>query len=108
MIKQKIINRSWVLIIFGLVACAPVPLDISEQHINSGQASPAGSIPKPVLNNHIPPAQNAKLEAEDVYSVVVNDVDLRELLFALSRDASLNIDIVCFKNPTSSILFSRA
>ena len=93
MIKQKIINRSWVLIIFGLVACAPVPLDISEQHINSGQPSPAGSIPKPVLSNHIPPVQSEKLEAEDVYSVVVNDVDLRELLFALSRDASLNIDI---------------
>jgi MSHA biogenesis protein MshL len=37
-----------------------------------------------------PPDPEAKL---DVYSVVVYDVPIRELLFALARDASLNIDI---------------
>jgi len=70
-----------------------MPLDISEQHISSdSRATSTGTIPKPVLNT-TPAAPNQPSESEDVYSVVVNDVDLRELLFALSRDASLNIDI---------------
>jgi len=70
-----------------------MPLDISEQHISpDNRAASTGSILKPVLNT-TPTALNQPTESEDVYSVVVNDVDLRELLFALSRDASLNIDI---------------
>lgn len=92
MIKHKIIRNTWILIIFGLAACAPLPMDISEQHISSDHTVPSGAIPKPILNQ-APPAKSTPAEAEDVYSVVVNDVDLRELLFALSRDASLNIDI---------------
>lgn len=93
MIKHNIISNAWILIIFGLTACAPMPLDISEQHISSdSSATSTGAIPKPVLNT-TPAALNQPSESEDVYSVVVNDVDLRELLFALSRDASLNIDI---------------
>jgi len=92
MIKHKIVSNAWILIIFGLAACAPLPMDISEQHISSDHAVPSGAIPKPILNQ-APPAKSTPAEAEDVYSVVVNDVDLRELLFALSRDASLNIDI---------------
>lgn len=81
------------LILFGLTACAPMPLEISEEHIspNNGTTN-TGAIPKPVLNT-APSALNQPSQSEDVYSVVVNDVDLRELLFALSRDASLNIDI---------------
>ena len=93
MIKHNIISNAWILIIFGLTACAPMPLDISEEHISSdNSAAKAGAIPKPVLNT-APAVLNQPNQSEDVYSVVVNDVDLRELLFALSRDASLNIDI---------------
>ncbi|MDX2463414.1 MAG: pilus (MSHA type) biogenesis protein MshL [Porticoccus sp.] len=92
MIKQKIISHAWLLIIFGLAACAPLPLEVSEQHISSNKSTASGAIPKPVLD-HTPQALSTPAKTEDVYSVVVNDVDLRELLFALSRDASLNIDI---------------
>lgn len=92
MIKQKIISNAWLLIIFGLAACAPLPLEVSEQHISSNKSTASGAIPKPVLD-HTPQALSTPAKTEDVYSVVVNDVDLRELLFALSRDASLNIDI---------------
>ena len=92
MIKHGIISNTWILIIFGLSACAPMPLDISEQHISSNSTVPAGDIPKPILN-HTPQSLSAPTKTEDVYSVVVNNVGLKELLFALSRDASLNIDI---------------
>ena len=93
MIKHNIISNAWILIILGLTACAPMPMDISEEHISSdNRAATTGAIPKPVLNT-APSVLNQPNQSEDVYSVVVNDVNLRELLFALSRDASLNIDI---------------
>jgi len=92
MINQKIINKIWLLVIFGLAACAPLPMEVSEQHISSDSTTKTSAIPKPVLNP-TPGSLGDTAKTEDVYSVVVNDVDLRELLFALSRDASLNIDI---------------
>ena len=92
MINQRKINNIWLLVIFGLAACAPLPMEVSEQHISSDSTAPTSAIPKPVLNP-TPESLGDTAKTEDVYSVVVNDVDLRELLFALSRDASLNIDI---------------
>lgn len=92
MINQKIINKIWSLVILGLAACAPLPMEVSEQHISSDSTTKTSAIPKPVLNP-TPGSLGDTAKTEDVYSVVVNDVDLRELLFALSRDASLNIDI---------------
>lgn len=92
MINQKIINKIWLLVIFGLAACAPLPMEVSEQHISPDSTTKTSAIPKPVLNP-TPESLGNTAKTEDVYSVVVNDVDLRELLFALSRDASLNIDI---------------
>ena len=92
MINQKIIKKIWLLVIFGLAACAPLPMEVSEQHISSNSTASTSAIPKPVLNP-TPGSLGDTTKTEDVYSVVVNDVDLQELLFALSRDASLNIDI---------------
>ena len=80
------------MVIFGLAACAPLPMEVSEQHISSNSTASTSAIPKPVLNP-TPGSLGDTTKTEDVYSVVVNDVDLQELLFALSRDASLNIDI---------------
>jgi len=83
-----------------VTACAPTPLKMSEHHINPQLDVVAGDVPKPVLQ-HPPLAQagafnQAGTEAElldEVYSVVVNNVNLRELLFALSRDAEIDVDI---------------
>ncbi|HSH41367.1 MAG TPA: pilus (MSHA type) biogenesis protein MshL [Arenicellales bacterium] len=57
------------------------------------QAPPASSdIPAPVTQAPVlaPPQPQAPLET---YSVVVNEVPIKEMLFALARDADLNIDI---------------
>ena len=83
-----------------VTACAPTPLKMSEHHINPQLDVVAGDVPKPVLQ-HPPSAQagasnQAGTETElldEVYSVVVNNVNLRELLFALSRDAEIDVDI---------------
>lgn len=83
-----------------VTACAPTPLKMSEHHINPQLDVVVGDVPKPVLQ-HPPLAQSGGFnqlgtEAElldEVYSVVVNNVNLRELLFALSRDAEIDVDI---------------
>ena len=50
------------------------------------------AIPEPVVNTPVlpPPTPSAPVET---YTVVVNDVPVKELLFALARDAAINVDI---------------
>ncbi len=80
--------------LIALTACAPAPIKMSDQHIAVDKDSVAGDIPEPVMS-HSSTGREAPAEpqSEEVYTVVVNDVDLRGLLFALSRDATLDIDI---------------
>jgi len=81
---------------FAVVACgATNPPTISEGHIKSTTESEAAEkalIPQPVTQ--VPalprPGKRKKLET---YTVVVNQVPIRELLFSMARDADLNLDI---------------
>ncbi len=75
-----------------LAACSQQPLKPSQAHLKSGEPAPAGAIPPPVQMAPIlpPPQPTARPET---YSVVVNNVRLQELLFALARDARINVDI---------------
>jgi general secretion pathway protein D len=75
----------------ALGACSHAPLPTSPGHIRE-EAAPAGSIPPPVQISTILPKPKATQRPE-TYSVVVNNVKVQELLFALARDAKLNIDI---------------
>ncbi|MDZ7788246.1 MAG: pilus (MSHA type) biogenesis protein MshL [Halofilum sp. (in: g-proteobacteria)] len=91
-------------LVFVLVAGCGVtrPPSPSEGHIEDDgggqQADGAGAtasddtIPDPVTNGAPLPAPSEPEEAER-YTVVVNQVPVRELLFALARDADLEIDI---------------
>ena len=51
-----------------------------------------GSIPQPVQQSVVLPRPKARPKAE-TYSVVVNNVRVQDLLFALARDARLNVDV---------------
>ncbi len=87
---------------FSLVACSsnPVPRSnpgsfaLSDKHIEQSNAAPAtaGIIPQASTRPVVlaPPKPTAKVET---YSVVVTSVPAREILFALARDAKINIDI---------------
>jgi general secretion pathway protein D len=57
-----------------------------------GAQAAAGDIPRPVRSATYlpPPTPKAK---EQTYSVVVNEVPVKEILFALARESNLNIDI---------------
>lgn len=75
----------------GLAACtASNPPTQSQGHIT---ASPdQAAIPQPVKQAPVlpKPSQRPNLET---YTVIVNQVPVRELLFSMARDAKLNLDI---------------
>ena len=78
-----------------LGACAaPTPREPLKGHINAETASKptAGTIPAPVQQTLALPKPKPAPKAE-TYSVVVNNVPVRDLLFALARDAKVNVDI---------------
>ncbi|GAB1412738.1 hypothetical protein MASR1M97_14740 [Candidatus Desulfobacillus denitrificans] len=77
-----------------LGACsAPQPKPPSSGHIDANSAPAAKSnIPQPVQQTVAVPKPRPAAKAE-TYSVVVKDVKVEELLFALARDAKLNVDI---------------
>jgi MSHA biogenesis protein MshL len=69
------------------------PMKPSIGHMQDAPASaPTATIPPPVQAVPAPPKPKPTARAE-TYSVVVNNVNVRELLFALARDAKVNVDI---------------
>lgn len=79
----------------GLVAlagCAPTPQRIDQDRHVGSPAADTAAIPAPVQRVPVlePPRPSAPLET---YSVVVTDVPVRDMLFALARDARLNVDV---------------
>lgn len=86
-------------LVFGLASCAhESAVHPSSGHID-GHINPAApdqalaaSIPQPARSSaYLPPPKPRN--KEQTYSVVVNDVPVKEILFALARESKLNIDI---------------
>ncbi len=90
--KSLLIGGLAILLFLG--ACSeiePKPFVPSEGHIDA-QEQVSGEIPELVTQAPVlpVPAPTVKLEK---YTVVVNEVPVKELLFALARDARINVDI---------------
>lgn len=77
-----------------LAGCAtPVVQTPSSPHLTANTpTATASAIPAPVQTSAalLPPKPTAKAET---YSVVVNNVKAQDLLFALARDAKVNVDV---------------
>jgi len=77
-----------------LAGCGTTAIQPSNKHMQQaeGQSDAASSIPDTVKRGVIlpPPKPAAKVET---YSVVVTNVPAQEILFALARDAKINLDI---------------
>ncbi len=87
------------MVLMALTGCAhESTITPSQGHIGSGQeaqtaaATPAGDIPKPVKKPAYVPPPRPKAK-EQTYSVVVSDVPVQEILFALARESKMNVDI---------------
>lgn len=77
-----------------LASCSTKPIQPSDQHIQRSAAQPttANSIPLLIKNSvALPPPQ--PVTKVETYSVVVTNVSAQEILFALARDAKINLDI---------------
>ncbi len=74
-----------------LVACAPTPQRPDQGHVASPRTamqdipSPVQSAPRLEVPKPSPPLET--------YSVVVTEVSVKDMLFALARDADINVDI---------------
>ena len=78
-----------------LTACAPTTLSggPSAGHLQASDAVKApGNIPQ-TLQQSVPLPRPKATAKTETYSVVVNNVKVQDLLFALARDAKLNVDI---------------
>ncbi len=77
-----------------LTSCGTRPIQPSIQHIQqpTNPIAAADSIPQPIKNTvALPPPQ--PVTKVETYSVVVTNVSAQEILFALARDAKVNLDI---------------
>jgi MSHA biogenesis protein MshL len=98
-----VMKNTWIILVrfvitLALASCAHESKVIpSVGHIDNQQTSKPGGasvadIPKLVKSTAFVPKPTAKTK-EQTYSVVVNEVPVKEVLFALARESKLNIDI---------------
>ena len=80
-----------VMLLAGCGGLAPSRMESAHIQAEDIRAS-EGQIPPPVQIVPVLPRPRASPRAE-TYSVVVNNVRVQELLFALARDAKLNVDV---------------
>ncbi|MCX7960059.1 MAG: type II and III secretion system protein [Burkholderiales bacterium] len=81
-----------IAIVLLAAGCAQAPLKPADTHLRAPEPRAEGEIPPPVLVAPVLPVPKPAPRPE-TYSVVVNDVPVHDLLFALARDAKLNVDI---------------
>jgi general secretion pathway protein D len=79
-------------VVFVLGGCAHAPIPQSDTHLRAEEPAASGTVPAPVQISTILPKPKPTARPE-TYTVVVNGVKVQELLFALARDAKLNIDV---------------
>jgi general secretion pathway protein D len=78
------------LLVLG--ACSQAPLKPSDGHLFAEPPRADGQIPEPVqVVPLLPPPRPAP--RPETYSVVVHNVHVQDLLFALARDARFNVDV---------------
>jgi general secretion pathway protein D len=90
---MKLARMGAVALLGALVtACGHAPPKPSPIHIRAAETRAPADIPPPVQISPLLPKPKPTARPE-TYSVVVNNVRIHELLFALARDARLNVDI---------------
>ncbi|MBI1732989.1 MAG: secretin N-terminal domain-containing protein [Gammaproteobacteria bacterium] len=83
------------MLIFGCAELVPEPYETSSGHIKQEGAEAAGQEGIPPLVEQAAPElpEPAVAEPQEKYTVVVNEVPVKEILFALARDAKVNVDV---------------
>ena len=89
------LTLGFALLIFGCAELIPEPYEASTGHIINETAPTAGQQGIPALVEQAAPElpEPTAAEAQEKYTVVVNEVPVKEILFALARDAKVNVDV---------------
>lgn len=75
-----------------LAACGTAPVTPSANHVGAAAPVAGGAIPAPLAHSATLAPPRPAIKAE-TYSVSVHNVPVQSLLFALARDARLNVDV---------------
>ena len=81
-----------VIVLYGCAEMLPEPMEPSTGHISAEPVIDETDIPQIVQQTTALPVPQ-QVTDDPRYTVVVNEVPVKELLFALARDAELNVDI---------------
>jgi MSHA biogenesis protein MshL len=79
--------------IFMLLGCAQMEIKPSDQHLQAPKEAVASESPPPPLVGLTAPPPPATRQPTKVYSVAVAAAPVSQLLYAIARDARLDIDI---------------
>lgn len=109
--NKQILGHLCLMLVLGMSACAHqskiqpskghidgqntvTPQSTAHSATDNASISPAASsnIPKPVVNNTYLPPPKPQTKTQ-LYSIVVYDTPVKEVLFAIARDSKLNVDI---------------
>ena len=83
-------------ILLLLSSCAelpPEPYTPSKGHLSAEPPAGAAAIPDLVEQTPPPVPEPKAAPEQEKYTVVVNEVPVKEILFALARDAKINVDV---------------
>lgn len=82
------------LIMSACTVAPPQPREESSGHLGSARPAPdvQAAIPQPVKRRPFVPLP-VPAPPQETFTVVVSEVPVRELLFALARDANINVDV---------------
>src|SRR5574340_158240 len=92
---MRLCNMFYLCVVSMILAgCGTRPIQPSDKHIQQQTSQPSSTtdIPQTVKHSVVLPPPKPAVKAE-TYSVVVTNVPAQEILFALARDAKINLDI---------------
>lgn len=89
---KSLVFFTFLMLLAGCAQLEPKAIPPSKGHLSTGQTVPRQNIPGLVQQSPVLPQPQAPGKVEK-YTVVVNEVPVKELLFALARDADVNVDI---------------
>jgi general secretion pathway protein D len=96
--RTKVAVVCAIVVPLGFAGCGTQPVARMDGHIKADAqsklvgAATTPTIPEPVRQVPLPPPPQPRVD-ELKYSVTVKDVPVQELMFAISRDTKVNIDI---------------
>jgi MSHA biogenesis protein MshL len=88
-----------IVLVCSIAGCGTLPVARVDGHLKTETRDPAkpdaatkGNVPQTVRQVPLPPPPQARID-EVRYSITVKDVLVEDLLFAISRDTKVNIDV---------------